>query len=236
MSGLQPDGRVAVRVPGAVPGGEMRADESETVVFHAADFKDAVGRLERRRLPMAELIGLGEKLAGLLLPGRVRKLYDLSLTALPASEGLRLRLQVEPLPLAALPWEYTFVPTAAGDKVPADFLALQKRVSIVRYEVIGAAAPLAPAAGAKNFRVVLVVANPVDTEALDLEADERAIMAALNDLRKRAGAIESVVEKNATRDTLLKALAGGVDVFHFAGHGVFEDGEPDADGAFRKRG
>jgi hypothetical protein len=83
---------------------------------------------------------------------------------------------------------------------------------------------------------VLVEANPVDTDELDLEADERAVAAAINDLQKRAGAIDPVVVKNATPDKLLSAVSGGADVFHFAGHGVFEAGEPDAGGAFVKKG
>src|SRR5262249_34899027 len=77
-------------------------------------------------------IGLGRLLADLLLPPVTRNLFRRSVDCLRDGQGLRLRLRLAP-ELAALPWEYLWVPDArdlpAG---PQFFLALQPRISIVR--------------------------------------------------------------------------------------------------------
>jgi hypothetical protein len=233
MANLRADGRFTVRALGATPGGEARADEAETATFHPDDFKDALARLERRKLPPAELIGLGARLTDLLFPGRVRGLYERSLAALADGQGLRLRLRIEPVSLAALPWEFTHMARVPGEKVAADFLALRRRVSVTRYEVIGAPPP--PLKAKEKIRIVVALANPIGTDELDIERDELAILAAVHDLRAKAGAVEPVVVKNATRERLLEVIAGA-DVFHFAGHGVFEGTEFAEDGTPRKRG
>ena len=77
--------------------------------------------------------------------------------------GLRLRLRVESLSLAALPWEYTYVQRAAGEEVDSDFLGLQRKVSIARYETIGA--PLKPLEAKEKIRIVAALANPIDHPA-----------------------------------------------------------------------
>ncbi len=237
MADLRPGGRFRVRVLGPTPGGEMPASAAETPTYRADDFTRLLGKLERRKATKDELIELGEKLAALLLPGRVGRLYEDSLKALPKGQGLRLRLRVEPLALAALPWEYTFVPRTAGEKVASDFLALRREVSVTRYEALGPSPE--PVRDKQHVRIVVALANPLGTPSLNVEADKRAILAAVNDLRARepgvAAAVEAVVVEEATRERLLAALPGA-DIFHFAGHGVFEGTEMTADGPLRKRG
>lgn len=213
----------------------MRADEAEPVPYTPGDLRAWTGKLERRKISTGELYELGERLAALLLPGRVRALFDASLARLGPGEGLRLRLRIEPLPLAALPWEYTALPQTHGERQPTDFLALRRRVSLVRYETIGA--PLDPPAGHRALRVVIALANPIDAPELDLEADERAITAALETLRNGAPdhVVRTEVLNPASREALLAALPGA-DLFHFAGHGAFEGTELTPGGQIRRRG
>ncbi|RME49692.1 MAG: CHAT domain-containing protein [Chloroflexi bacterium] len=230
---FQDDGAFKVRVIGQTPGGEMRAADAETVTYIPGDFSRLLGKLERRKATQDELFELGKKLAGLLLPGRVGELYNDSLKALAEGEGLRLRLRIEPLALAALPWEYTYVQRTAGEKVPSDFLALQRRVSITRYETIGPS--LRPLEGKDRIRIVAALASPIDERELDLDADRQAIAAAIAELKDKAQDVEAVMLEPATRDALLSAISGA-DIFHFAGHGVFEGTELTPDGKVRKKG
>ncbi|WP_406699463.1 CHAT domain-containing protein [Singulisphaera sp. Ch08] len=233
MTDLGADGAFRVRVVGQSPGGEMRADEAERPVFRAGDF-EVLKKLERRRITRDELITVGERLAGLLLSGRVRALFDAGLQALKANEGLRLRLRIEPLPLAALPWEFAFVPRTGGEKVPQDFLALRREISISRYETIGP--PLKSLGPKEKFRIVLALASPTDEQELELEKDELAITAAVAQLNEKAsGGLDLDILEHATRARLL-ATVKGCDIFHFAGHGIFEGADLAEDGRVRRRG
>jgi len=234
LASLQDDGSFTVRVLGQTPGGEMRASEAETATYRKEALAAHLAKLERRRVSRAELVEMGNMLADLLLPGRVRHLLDSSLNALHEGEGLRLRLRVEPLPLAALPWEYTCLRPTAGEAVDSDFLALQRGLSITRYETIGASLP--PLTAKAKIRIVAAMASPIDHPvALDLGADRQAISAAIEDLKSRAQEVESVVLPQATRSALLQAVRGA-DVFHFSGHGTFEGAELTSEGQLLKRG
>ena len=57
-----------------------------------ADLRRYLGHLERRKLDVDSIVGLGEALADLLLPEPVRALFVESLDALGPGQGLRLRL------------------------------------------------------------------------------------------------------------------------------------------------
>lgn len=233
LAGPRSDGSYPVRVLGRPPGGEMPAADTEAIRFDPEAFRRPLLRLERRSIALPELIEFGEQLASMLLPGTVRTLFERSLAALKPDEGLRLRLRVEPLPLAALPWEYTYVARTPGEKPPGDFLALRPRLSITRYETIGPPPP--PLEKAGPLRIVAALAAPLDQEALDVDADRRAIEGAARHLREQVPEVEVEVVAPATRQRLIDAIAG-CDVFHFAGHGVFEGTEPGPDGRLLKRG
>jgi hypothetical protein len=235
MKDLQPDGRFTVSASGPAHVSELGTSVTEIPVFIAEQYREALSRLERRKLTPAELMELGERLAGLMLPGGVRQLYDRCLAMLPQGEGVRLRLRIEDLRLAALPWEFVWLRKSGGERTQADFLALQKRSSVTRYEVIGEPAP--PLRGdKKTLKIVVVMANPDGTPALDFEPDERAIGSAIDALRATTSAVEGEVVKDATRAKLEEAVHGA-DVFHFAGHGEFaESDEVGPGGNFVKKG
>jgi hypothetical protein len=230
-------GTAQVRVLGSVPGGEMSGDETVEVAVEDAGrtpLDPQIARLQRRKAERDELIALGARLGQLLLPGRVRELFEASRAAVGPSEGLRLRLRVVPAALAAIPWEYALVQGAPGEATETDFLALQPTVSIVRQDYTGA--PLPPRPDADTLRMVVALANPVgDFEDIDVEKDRQAIEQAIAAIAT-GQAIELEIVRETTSERLLTALGGTVDVFHFAGHGVFEGAEFGDDGTLRARG
>ena len=233
MTDLKQDGTFKVRVIGQTPGGEMSASQAENPIYNEQLFSNLLTKLDRRRITKDELISLGAQLADLLLPGRVRALFQDSLKALAAGEGLRLRLRIEPLELSALPWEYTYLQRTTGEKVENDFLVLQPKVSITRYETIGAT--LEPLADREKIQIVVALAAPLDQPELNLDADEDAIKTALQALEEKAPNVKTNVLEHTTRDDLLKSTTGA-DIFQFGGHGVFEGSELTADGKLLMKG
>lgn len=229
------DGAFKVWVEGESPGGSMRPDDAVGRTYDPAAFWDdpaqgvggLIGRLEgRRRLTREDLATLGALLASLALPeGQVRDLFNQSRAALDAGQALRLRLRIDAAPLAQLPWEYMALLQAGDDAQPADFLALQGDISIVRTDTVQAIPrklPQRPVA-----RVVTALSSPDDqTPPLEVEKDKNAIDKAVTALNERSSAtvIETAwVEAPATVEKLGRTLReGGADIFHFSGHALFE--------------
>ncbi len=229
--GGEDGGTFRVWVEGEAPAGTMRPDDASRCSFDpgrfwsnpAAGIGGLVGLLERRRLEDPQLYELGRLLADLALPeGPVRILFDRSLAGLRPGQGLRLRLQVDAKPLLRLPWEYLSLPEATGAPQPTDFLALRREVSIVRTNTVEAPARELPQRG--HVVLVGVLSTPLDQPDLDVAKDRRYLEAATAELSRAAGP-EAVrlrwCERPATREALIRALADGADIFHFAGHGRF---------------
>lgn len=206
----------------ASPAGEQRRAEATRVPL-GPELRRDCGRLDRRELDLAGLLALGRALGDLLLPEPARRYFERSRAALDEGEGLRLRLKLDTWGVADLPWEFAWVApggTAAEPAGAAGFLALDPRLSLVRYELL--AEPLGSLAptGSRKLRVVAVLAAPRDPRwaPLDLEGEERGLRSAL--ASRREIALEVVA--GATLAGLEKSLLDGAQVFHFAGHGRFQ--------------
>ena len=221
-----------VQVAGPVPGGIPDIDEYETVPYGRALFRTRIDdhdvylldAIKRRPVPTNQLYRLGQILADLILPGKVRKRFSDSLTQVGSrGQRLRLRLLLEGADLKTLPWEYLYLspaPAAAADW--SGFLALDANVSIVRHEAIDAAEPATPRGGA--YRLVAALASPQDQDPLDLNADRAAMERAITNAGP-IGVITPVWVQPATRLALEDSLKKHCDIFHFSGHGLFYDGK-----------
>jgi tetratricopeptide (TPR) repeat protein len=123
--------------------------------------------------------------------------------------------------LAELPWEYTYL-SLLGRNDPHDFLVRYPTVSVVRDEPLplphGSISPREPG----HLRLVAATANSPGYLQLDLDKEGHLIQTALDDIP----AIDyKPILVDPTEADLQKALIGGVDMFHFAGHGGVQDGE-----------
>jgi len=213
--------RFHVRVTGS-PAGEQRHSEAEEVTI-PPDLRTRLRRLERRRLDLPGMIALGEELAGLLFPPRSRLFLVRSRERLDDDEGLRIRLKMHTYALADLPWEYAYVArpdTPPGQKGADGFLALDRRVSLVRYEVMGQAVDSLDPVGAGPLRLVALLASPkaASYSPLNLGLERRNIEQALGE----EPGIGVEFYPNATVEALEDALTREAHVFHFSGHGEFE--------------
>jgi hypothetical protein len=213
-----------VRVLGPVLGGEMNACEGERVSLDLAALGKLLRSVERRSAAPGDLFELGGALGSILFPGRVRELFDRSCLKLGRDSALRLRISALVPELAALPWELAHVARTSGESVEGDFLALRPDVSLVRHQHTGAPAPAVDPS--RKVRIVAALASPSDSGALqlprlDVTRDRDSIQRAVQALGIDKDAIELQVLNNASRQSLAEALYRA-DVFHFAGHGLFE--------------
>src|SRR5690242_12671401 len=90
------------------PAGEQKLADAETVHM-PPELGARLRRLERRALNLQEMIHLGEELAELLFPPRVRTFFQRSRDMLDDDQGLRVRLRFDTYALADLPWEYVYL-------------------------------------------------------------------------------------------------------------------------------
>jgi len=210
--------RFRVRVIDSPAGGQR--DIEASTVEAPADLRTRLGRLDRRELSSEELVALGEVLGSLLLPPSVRDFYYRSLERLGMDEGLRLRIRADTAELGQVPWEYSYVcrpETATECKGPEGFLALDRRVSIVRFEVLPQdTAVLRPVTSGKiHFIGLLAEPDEPALPRLDLQREELNLRHSLDE----AEGVRTRFLQPGRLDQLEDALREPCEVFHFAGHG-----------------
>jgi hypothetical protein len=173
---------------------------------------------------------IGTSLFNLLFTGPVLEAYRSSLAlARLTNTGLRLQLRVHPAELVALPWEFLFDPKDRA------FVALNPVTPVVRYPEV-AIAPK-PLAIELPLRVLVMMASPTDLQRLDVEGERRRINEALGPLRD-AGKVEVGLVPSGSYSDLQQILRQGEwHVFHFVGHGGFDDSAAEEGGmlAFESR-
>jgi hypothetical protein len=207
----------------ASPAGEASAPF--TLPFAPVDlaqFMIAVGppRVASRRLAPAEarvvdVKEYGRRLGDALLSGEVGKAFRASLaTATGQGRDLRLRLRLDAVPdLDPVPWEYLY------DSRLGRFLTLSQETPIVRLldslerpPVVSVEAPL---------KVLVMISSPTDMPELAVEREEQLLRATTGDL-VASGRLAVTVLEDATLTCLQRALLDDYHVFHFIGHGGFD--------------
>lgn len=157
---------------------------------------------------------LGRDLFEALLPGDVRRLYDLA-RARAARGGLDLVLTSMLDWVADKPWELAFDPQRR------EFLATSG-VNLVRNAYTAVPADSATRRRGR-LRVLVVVSRPRGEVKLDATAETRALRQALKPLVDQ-GRVEVELAARPTPAALQRRLgAGDVDVLHFIGHGHFDE-------------
>ena len=187
-----------------------------------AQFMTAVGppRVTSRRLVPAQarvtdVRDYGRRLGDALFSGEVGQLFRTSLgDAKHQGAGLRVRLGLEGAPdLEPIPWEYLY------DGELGRFLTLSSQTPIVRsldsLDVPAAVAVTAP------LRVLVMISSPSDAPELAVAHEEELLRATTADLVS-SGRLEIVVLTDATLGALQRALLDTFHVFHFIGHGGFD--------------
>ncbi|MDN5776416.1 MAG: CHAT domain-containing protein, partial [Humibacillus sp.] len=203
------------------------ASEPFTLPFAATDlaqFMIAVGppRVASRRLVpavarVADVKDYGRRLGDALFSGGVATSLRSSLAAANSQgKALRIRLRLDAVPeLDSVPWEYVY-------DTPLDrFLTLSRDTPVVR--LLDSVEPPSELAVPLPLKVLVMIASPTDLPSRAVERERQLLVATTGDLA-RAGMLEVVVmEGPATLGALQKALIDEYNVFHFIGHGGFDE-------------
>ncbi|HET7802078.1 MAG TPA: CHAT domain-containing protein [Humibacillus xanthopallidus] len=214
----------AVRVLASPAGTASAPFVNPFTPFEIARFLNAVGppRVASRRLVpvegrVTEVRAFGQQLADALFAGDVGTVFRESLaTCVRDGSELRIRLRLEAVPdLDGLPWEYLY------DSGLERFLTLSKKTPVVR--VLSSADPAPAVTVTPPLRALVMISSPAGLAPLDVEREERLLRLTTEDLVE-SGLLELVVLTEATLSNLQRALLQDIHVFHFIGHGGFDDG------------
>lgn len=231
------DGREFLRARVASsPVGEQRDSDAVKRPFPSR-LRQRIRKLERRELHFDELIMLGEELTSLLLPPAVLDFYKRSLEKLRNDEGLRVRIRPHDPELAALPWEYVYVrrpDVPRGRKGPEGFLALDRKLSIVRYEIMEESSISIQPMKHHEIRTITLLSDVKDPAyaELDLDREELNLRQALEGF----GGIDTRFLRPGTSIQLQEMLTEDAQVFHFSGHGVMQRHQGEEPGAVEGEG
>jgi formylglycine-generating enzyme required for sulfatase activity len=130
-------------------------------------------------------------------------------------KGLRIRLRVNSPELVDLPWEYLYNPRLDN------FLSLSVETPIVRYFELAQPVPILTVK--PPIKVLVMISSPSDYPSLDVDTEWRRLRAALHPLEERGLVILECLEQ-ATLAVLQRSLRRGeYHIFHFIGHGHFDE-------------
>ena len=125
--------------------------------------------------------------------------------------GLRIVLRMHAPELAVLPWELLFSDHHGG--------YLCRRSPMVRY--VDVAEPVRPLTASPPLRVLGMTALPGDLAALDADTEQRRMQQVLAPLQARGLVAVNWVPGHSW-EAAQEALYAGCQVFHFIGHGGFD--------------
>jgi hypothetical protein len=162
---------------------------------------------------------IGARLFSAVLAGPVRELFDQTVGELAGKpgRGLRIRVRLDPREgrvrrLYDLPWELLFCRSTGV------FLSLDRCTPVVRS--LDTLKPGRPLALAIPLRVAIAMANPADTEPLDLAEERRRIESVF----RGHGGIAMTFLEHANRTSLRRLLREeSFHVVHFMGHGLYDE-------------
>lgn len=157
----------------------------------------------------------GRRIFEALLAGDVRSLYDTSCRqAREAGRGLRLKLRILPPELARLPWEYVYDPRAG------EYLSLSRDTPIVRF--VEVPQPIEPLLVEPPLRILGMVAGPSDLAPLDAQRERERVDRALARLQTEGLVRLTWLDGQTWRDLQTAMRRGPWHVFHFIGHGGYD--------------
>jgi hypothetical protein len=192
-----------------------QADGKFVLPMSDQELEAAMGRMQALATDEAMLTDFGVRLFSSLFHGDVLSRYAESVGMTRERKGLRIRLRVAPLELAALPWELLY------DPEKHEFLGLSKRALITRY--LHVARPPSPLRTELPLRILIAIASPQGLPRLDSETELAKIEKALA-LPLEHNLVQFDVLRNSTARALRDALLNPYHILHFIGHGDFDEG------------
>jgi hypothetical protein len=209
------------------PAGDLRTNmtfpfDRRTLIYQLLALENALLRSGKPRRVTASAEDLlvqefGQALFEAILPEDARRLFYQSQreAKLKGRKGLRLKLRIEAPDLAALPWEFLY------DPLHCDYVALSAKTPIVRDFAL--AQPTDPLLVTPPLRILGMISNPSNLSQLDVVQERHRIEDALQNAQD-SGLVELTwLEKATWRDLQQVFRRGDFHIFHFVGHGGFNE-------------
>ena len=158
----------------------------------------------------------GRQLSEALLGGAVRTLFDVSRREASEQDlGLRLKLRIQAPELAVIPWEFLY------DDREGEYLALARGTPVIRY--LELAQPLKPLTVTPPLQILRMIASPRDQDALDTDRERKRLEAAIGPLQDDGRVALTWIEGETWRDLQRAMRTGEWNIFHFIGHGAYDE-------------
>jgi hypothetical protein len=203
------------------PAGDQSPSQAEPTIL-SPELRKKKHHAVSIKAKLDDLVEYGELLANCLLPSTIRQRLFQSFGLLKEDEALRLRLKFDAWQLADLPWEYMYISrsTAAGTRKEIDgFLALDRRISIARYEYIDyPLIPFEPGQDAE-IRLLVLLSNPKDQALAPIQLKDESNW--ISESLRSVTNLTMEFLSNPTVDAVQEALERPTHIFHFAGYGAF---------------
>ncbi len=165
---------------------------------------------------------IGRQLFEACFTGEALSRLDSSLViATEKGQGLRLRLVLRDPFLETLPWELLYDPRSGGG-----FIGLSSHTPILRY--VELPRPLAPLAVQPPLRILAMVCAPKDAAYLEVETERQNLEQALAQPIAQGLLELHWVPGQTVRDLQRELRRGPWHIFHFIGHGGFDDSAQEA--------
>jgi outer membrane protein assembly factor BamD (BamD/ComL family) len=133
--------------------------------------------------------------------------------------GLRLKLRLDSPELINVPWEYLY------DESLGRFLSLFEDTPIVRYmDMRGRIMPLSVS---EPLSMLVMISRPSDRQSLGVEREQANLQSALGELVETGMLTMTFVEKATLPALADSLLRGRYHVFHYIGHGGFDERSQD---------
>lgn len=204
------DGRVQFDIPADMP-------DLEAVAVAVSRPRSARRRIETTESALAR--EFGQRLFDLVFQGTARDVMRMSLAeARNDEQGLRVMLELEGAPhLRNVPWELLW------DR--PKFISTSAYTPIVRYVDL----PLRPRPLAVEppLRVLGMISSPGDVRSLDTDGERALLDEACGSLDEQNLLEIDWVEEASLRGLLDRLNSGTYHVFHFIGHGDFDESAAD---------
>lgn len=183
--------------------------------YDAIVLGEALKKLRQPGSTWSDAIVVGLALADALFPPTVERMLRESIVKTAATNtGLRLRLKLDGW-LQNLPWEFLLLNRGGGEATQTDFLGLMPNVSIVRHKEATVASN--PIEATLPATILVAAANPDGTAELNLDKEVNL----LQEIVDTNPHIE-LIEKNPAQADTWSNIGEPCHLFHFIGHGTFE--------------
>lgn len=197
------------------PVGEEEEHVSFKAFFEEEEFQKSLQKLAVLQAGRNDMKRLGDQLFETVFQREIFNVLKSSLQEVAGQKKhLRLKLRLDAPELARLPWELMHCA-----KLPPGFLALHKRISLIRY--LPLTQQIRPTTARIPVKILVAIASPAGLPPLDIAAEKKLLKKSLRPIIW-GGDVQLRFCEHVTLEKLSRELEREPDILHFIGHGRFD--------------